>query len=68
MNTYEIQTYNDLELELEKAKDTLVVINDSIKRIVGRAPKLSRDSRGIRSRTPSVTAFLSTHRRCPPRQ
>lgn len=45
MNTYEIQTYNDLEQELEKAKDTLVVINDSIKRIVGRAPKLSRDSR-----------------------
>ncbi|KAM7359572.1 desmosome associated protein-like protein pinnin [Cochliomyia hominivorax] len=39
------QSYNDLEQELESAKDTLVVLNDNIKRIIGRGPKLNRDAR-----------------------
>ncbi|XP_065371033.1 pinin [Calliphora vicina] len=45
MCTDYIQSYNDLQQELENAKDTLVVLNDNIKRIIGRGPKLARDTR-----------------------
>lgn len=39
------KSYNDLQQELENAKDTLVVLNDNIKRIIGRGPKLTREAR-----------------------
>lgn len=45
MSTDYIKSYSDLQQELASAKDTLVVLNDNIKRIIGRSPKLPRDSR-----------------------
>ncbi|XP_046805516.1 pinin [Lucilia cuprina] len=50
MCTDYIQSYDDLQKELENAKDTLIVLNDNIKRIVGRGPKIPRDSRSDEKR------------------